>query len=347
VDAIEAMQAEIEYQVQDLSRLDLSSSSTSYFPPPPHPPASDCLFVGSGDSYIAGLAAQYFSGSQAICCYPTDIIKNPSLVKRRNLFIVSISGNTKANILAAKIAKKHGANTVAAVTARPSSRLAKSCDQTIELRYRNTGVSTAGTISFTISMVKCISLFTTLQMPTDLRKLYNCAEKQAERLIDKVIESKSSSNNIAIGNSDGNSSSSGGGNSSSYFLLGNGQLYAIAKYGTLKFNEVFGARALAYPAEEFCHSPLFSLKEADQIIVLGDGCDGSNNNRKLSKRLNDEGFSSFYVEFKNTGAIELLLQTTFFIQLFVLQLAQKYGLTNSHFLMNKKLLKMSSDFIYP
>jgi fructoselysine-6-P-deglycase FrlB-like protein len=342
VDAIEAMQAEIEYQVQDLSRLDLSSSSSSYFPPPsvPHPPASDCLFVGSGDSYIAGLAAQYFSGSQAICCYPTDIIKNPSLVKRRNLFIVSISGNTKANILAAKIAKKHGANTVAAVTARPSSRLAKSCDQTIELRYRNTGVNTAGTISFTISMVKCISLFSTLQMPTDLRKLYKRAEKQAERLMDKVIDRKSSSNNIANG-------SSSNGDNSSYFLLGDGQLYAIAKYGTLKFNEVFGARALAYPAEEFCHSPLFSLKEADRAIVLGDGGDGSNNNRKLSKRLNDEGFSSFYVEFKNTGAIELLLHTTFFIQLFVLKLAQKYGLTDCHFLMNKKLLKMSSDFIYP
>jgi fructoselysine-6-P-deglycase FrlB-like protein len=340
VNAIEAMQAEIEYQVQDLSRLDLSSSSSSYFLPP-LPPASDCLFVGSGDSYIAGLAAQYFSGSQAICCYPTDIIKNPSLVKRRNLFIVSISGNTQANILAAKIAKKHGANTVAAVTARPSSRLAKSCDQTIELRYRNTGVNTAGTISFTVSMVKCISLFTTLQMPTDLRKLYNHAEKQAERLIDKVIDRKSSSNNIGI------SSSSDGNSSSSYFLLGDGQLYAIARYGTLKFNEVFGARALAYPAEEFCHSPLFSLKEADHTIVLGDGDDGSSNNRKLSKRLNDEEFSSFYVEFKNTGAIELLLHATFFIQLFVLKLAQKYGLTNCHFLMNKKLLKMSSDFIYP
>ena len=312
MNAIEAMQAEIEYQVQDLHNLNLSS-----------PWVRDSLFVGSGDSYVAGLAAQYFSGSHAICCYPIDIIKNPSLVERRNLFIVSISGNTLANILAAKIAKKHGVSKITALTARPSSRLAKSCDQTIELKYRNTGIITAGTISFVASMIKCISLTIQLRLPSDLRKIYNRAETQAEQVISK-IDNKSRSS------------------SSSYFILGNGQLHAIAMYGALKFNEVFGASAMVYPVEEFCHSPLFSIKETDQAIVLGDNDD---NNRKLSKRLNEEGFSSVHVRFKNTG-IELLLQATFFIQLLVLKLAQKYGLTSCHFLSNKKLLRVSSDFIY-
>jgi fructoselysine-6-P-deglycase FrlB-like protein len=318
MNAIEAMQAEIEYQVQDLHKLELSS------------PVSNCLFVGSGDSYIAGLAAQYFSGSHAICCSPIDIIKNHLLVKRRNLFVVSISGNTQANILAAKIAKKHGVGTISALTARSSSRLAKSCDQTIELKYKNTGITTAGTISFTASMIKCISLSTELQLPSNLRKMYNRAEKQAKQAIRK-IDDKS------------NSSSS---SSTSYFILGNSQLHAIAMYGALKFNEVFGAKAMAYPAEEFCHSPLFSIKETDQAIVLGgDDDDDDDNSRKLSKRLNEEGFSSVHVGFKRTG-IELLLQATFFIQLFVLKLAQKYGLTSCYFLRNKKLLRVSSDFIY-
>jgi glutamine---fructose-6-phosphate transaminase (isomerizing) len=312
MNAIEAMQAEIEYQVQDLHNLNLSS-----------PWVRDSLFVGSGDSYVAGLAAQYFSGSHAICCYPIDIIKNPSLVERRNLFIVSISGNTLANILAAKIAKKHGVSKITALTARPSSRLAKSCDQTIELKYRNTGIITAGTISFVASMIKCISLTIQLRLPSDLRKIYNRAETQAKQVISK-IDNKSRTS------------------SSSYFILGNGQLHAIAMYGALKFNEVFGASAMVYPVEEFCHSPLFSIKETDQAIVLGDNDD---NNRKLSKRLNEEGFSSVHVRFKNTG-IELLLQATFFIQLLVLKLAQKYGLTSCHFLSNKKLLRVSSDFIY-
>jgi fructoselysine-6-P-deglycase FrlB-like protein len=317
MNAIEAMQAEIEYQVQDLHKLDLSS------------PVSNCLFVGSGDSYIAGLAAQYFSGSRAICCSPIDIIKNPLLVKRRNLFVVSISGNTQANIIAAKIAKKHGVGTISALTARSSSRLAKSCDQTIELKYKNTGITTAGTISFTASMIKCISLSTELQLPSNLRKMYNRAENQAKQAISKIDDKSNSSS------------------STSYFILGNSQLHAIAMYGALKFNEVFGAKAIAYPTEEFCHSPLFSIKETDQAIVLGgeEDHDDDDNSSKLSKRLNEEGFASVHVGFKPTG-IELLLQATFFIQLFVLKLAQKYSLTSCYFLRNEKLLRVSSDFIY-
>jgi fructoselysine-6-P-deglycase FrlB-like protein len=312
MNAIEAMQAEIEYQVQDLHKLELSS------------PVSNCLFVGSGDSYIAGLAAQYYSGSHAICCSPIDIIKNYLLVKRRNLFVVSISGNTQANILAAKIAKKHGVGTISALTARSSSRLAKSCDQTIVLKYKNTGITTAGTISFTLSMIKCISLSTELQLPANLRKIYNHAEKQAKQAISKIDNRNNNSN-------------------TSYFILGNSQLHAIALYGALKFNEIFGVKAMAYPTEEFCHSPLFSIKETDQAIVLGG--DDDDKSRNLSKRLNEEGFSSVHVGFKRTG-IELLLQSTFFIQLFALKLAQKYGLTSCYFLRNKKLLRVSSDFIY-
>lgn len=331
------MQAEIENQVQELCEPGLSSLPS----PPPPTRGNDCMFVGSGDSYVAGLVAQYLSGTQAICVYPIDIIKNPSLVKDRNLYIVSISGNTQANILAAKIAKKNGANEVTAITARSSSRLAKSCDQIIELRYRNTGIITSGTISFTASMIKCILLSTALQpIHADLRKIYNDAQKQAEQAM-SMFDQKRGSSNFTIGNSNHNKIV---GNNSSYFLLGDSHLYAIAKYGALKFNEVFGARAFAYPAEEFCHSPLFSFKESDHAILLGDS--NGSNNRKLSKRLNEEGFSSFHVEFKNAG-IELLLQATFFIQLLVLNLAQKNGLTSCHFLMDKKLLNMSSDFIYP
>ena len=321
MNAIDAMQTEIEYQVEELPKLDLLS-----------PVSNCCLFVGSGDSHAAGLAAQYFSGSQAICCYPLDIIKNPLLVKRRNLFIVSISGNTQANIMAAKIAKKHGASNITAITARPSSRLAKSCNELIELKYRNTGIATAGTISFTASMIKCISLITQLQLPSNLGEIYNRAEKQAKQAISKIDDKSNSSSSIS---------------DSCYFILGNGQLHAIAMYGSLKFNEVFGVRAMAYPTEEFCHSPLFSIQETDQAIVLGDNDNNNNNDssRKLSKRLNEEGFSSVHVGFKNKG-IELLLSATFFIQLVLLKLAQKYSLTSCHFLSNKKLLRVSSDFIY-
>jgi glucosamine--fructose-6-phosphate aminotransferase (isomerizing) len=230
----------------------------------------------------------------------------------RNVYVVSISGSTKANILAAKVAKRRGASSTA-ITARPASTLARVCDQTIELKYRSAGVSTAGTISFTSSMLACISLVSKIRLP-NLGEIYDEAASQADHIASKISKS-------------------------SYFILGDGILYPVAIYGALKFNEVFGSRAVPYPAEEFCHSPLFSIKKSDQILVMG------RNGEQLALRLSREGFSSAHGDFKGES-IGLLLESTFFMQLLVLKLAQRYGLTSCYFLKNKKLLRISSDFIY-
>ena len=82
------------------------------------------MFVGSGDSYVAALIAQYASNHKVICCNPMDIVLNPEIVENRRIYIVSISGNTKANILSAKIAKEQNVRTTA-ITANPESKLAK------------------------------------------------------------------------------------------------------------------------------------------------------------------------------------------------------------------------------
>jgi hypothetical protein len=162
-------------------------------------------------------------------------------------------------------------------------------------------------------MLACISLAAKIRMP-DLGKIYWQADSQAENTARKVSKG-------------------------SYFILGDGMLYPVAIYGALKFNEVFGTKAVPYPAEEFCHSPLFSIKKGDHVIIMG------RNGEQLSRRLTKEGFSSVHVDFKRVG-IGLLLQSTFFMQLLVLKLTQRRGLISCYFLKNKKLLRASSDFIY-
>lgn len=300
MNVIEAMQAELEDQIQCLQKQALL------------PLDKNPLFVGSGDSYVAGLVAQNVSNKRAICCHPADIIQNPSISSGRNVYIVSISGSTKASILAARVAIRKGARTTA-ITARPASRLGRTCDETIELKYKSAGVTTPGTISFTSSLLACTSLAAKIRLPADLGSIYRQAENQARNVVKKIHNNK-------------------------YFLLGDGILYPVAVYGALKFNEIFGARAIPYPAEEFCHSPLFSLKKDDQIILMGRG-------ERLDQRLKREGYSSVQVDFRGTG-IRLILQSVFFIQLLMLYLAQRRGLTSCYFLSNKKLLKISSDFIY-
>jgi hypothetical protein len=87
MNVVEAMQAEIEYQIQCLQEQALLHLD------------KNPLFVGSVDSYVAGLVAQHVSNKRAICCHPTDIIQNPSISGGRNVYIVSISGSTKATFL--------------------------------------------------------------------------------------------------------------------------------------------------------------------------------------------------------------------------------------------------------
>jgi hypothetical protein len=161
-------------------------------------------------------------------------------------------------------------------------------------------------------MLACAALAANVRLPSDLGRLYRQAESKAEQAADKIGKGVC-------------------------FILGDGILYPAAVYGALKFNEVFGTKAFPYPAEEFCHSPLFSLKKGDQVILM--------RNRRLDQRLSGEGFSSLHVDFKGAG-IGLLMQSVFFMQLLVLKLAQRRRLTSCYFTKNKKVLRISSDFIY-
>jgi Predicted phosphosugar isomerases len=135
MNSLDAMEIGIRSQLQDHVNIRIFK------------PRKNCLFVGSGDSFAASLAAEYASGFRARCFHPEDILYNPSIVDRRVVYFVSVSGRTKANILAARAAMNRGSRTVA-VTASPDSPLAASCDRVIRIKYRKESVSTAGTVSF-------------------------------------------------------------------------------------------------------------------------------------------------------------------------------------------------------
>ncbi len=282
-------------------------------------PVDNCVFVGSGDSYAAALAAQHVSNNKALCLSPMDVALNPALVSSRTVYFVSVSGNTRANILAANIVKRRGVRTVA-VTAKPASPLARACGEVIELKYEGSGITTAGTISFMATMITCLSVATRLRIPKNISRLFSRATIQAEE--------------AAAGLHRGMGPN---------VLLGNGPLFSTATYGAFKFNEVLGAKALYYSVEEFCHSPIFSIKNSDNILVLGGKKD---NSRELDLRLRKEGFNSCHIDFDQDNAVDSIVQSTFFIQLLVLSVAKTRGVTDCYFLENKKLLKLSSDFIY-
>ncbi len=294
MNSIEAMAADVRRQLDDLPSMPL-----------PAPVKGDIAIVGSGDSYAAALAAHYLSSGRAACYHPADIISDPSLVHGRSAYFVSISGKTKANIRAAGAARKAGAQTTA-ITANPDSPLARACDSVFELRFKSSG-RTSGTVGFAASALACIHLATQGRVgcPADLEKIYSKASRTAARLSGEVKPD-------------------------SVIMLGDSHLFAAAIYGALKFNEVLGSRAAAYPLEEFFHAPLFGLQRGDQVLALG-------------KTPENIGIN---IDCEMPSRIGSFLYAVFFVQHLVLGIARKRKMKECYFLANKRLLKKSSDFIY-
>lgn len=311
--SIEAMETEIGYQIEDLEKLEL---------PRPQARLDHCVITGSGDSYVASLVTKYVSSYNAICCHPMDIVFNPAIVRNRKVYLVSLSGSTRATICAAKVAKKTALRTIA-VTARPESPLAKSSDDIILIRYNSTNIPTSGTIGFTASMLCCLSLVSKVDYLSNVKNIYEESIVQADYLSNYEIK-----------------------RSTSHIFLGNGVFFPAALYGSLKMNEVFGVRSLSYSLDEFCHSPIFSIKNKDRIIIVGSDTRDLDVSKTIMNQLAEINIVTFYVDCRKRSMIEGLLKSIFFLQLYVVKLAVKNRLKDCYFLRNQRLLSLSSQLIY-
>jgi fructoselysine-6-P-deglycase FrlB-like protein len=300
VNSIEAMALDVRRQLVDLPAMPL-----------PEPAQGRTILAGSGDSYAAALAGGYLSSGRALCCHPADIIADPAIAEDANAYFISISGRTKANVQAAELARRSGASTIA-VTGDPASPLALACDRIFQLQFMNAG-KTSGTISFTASLLACARIAANATCPAGLNAIYGAAEKNAARVAGSI-------------------------KTKSVVVLGDSLLYPVAMYGALKFNEVLGARASAYPLEDFCHAPLFGYRD-DQIIILG------SKDAKALHRLERAGLKILHVDCKY-GGLESVLYATFFVQHLALAVARRKKMKECYFLQNKKLLAASSDIIY-
>lgn len=302
MNSIVAMALDIKRQLVNLSAMPL-----------PEPARDKAVLVGSGDSYGAALAASYLSSGRVLCCHPADIIADPAIVKDATAYFVSISGRTRANVRAAELARQSGASTVA-VTADSTSPLASACDIVFQLQFKSAG-KTSGTIGFTASLLACARIAAGVTWPASLKAINGAAAKNAARLAGRI-------------------------KTKSMVVLGDSLFYPAAIYGALKFNEVFGSRASAYPLEDFCHAPLFGHKE-DQAVVIGAGDDA-----QIFRRLERAGLQVLYVNCGKYDGVDSIFYATFFVQHVVLAIARRKKMKECYFLQNKKLLATSSDIIY-
>ena len=266
------------------------------------------IFSGSGDSLVSSMLVESFSGGVVRAIDPLDLYKNKKLVKSKHVYFVSISGNTITNIKVAKIAKR-----TIAITSKPKSRLAKVSDEVIPLTAPNSGVFTAGSVSFLESALTCISLVKKIVIPKG-STLFSKAKTDAKKTkISKRI-----------------------------FVLGNLFTFPLAMYCAAKFYEVLGYDVHYSRIEQFSHMELFSAQKGDTVIIFEEK---NNHNKQLGKNLKKIGINVIRPDMPSEK-LSQMLYCTFFSQLLALFEAKKKRKKDCHFVIAKKIRNVSNQMIY-
>jgi fructoselysine-6-P-deglycase FrlB-like protein len=278
----------------------------------------NCIFVGSGDSYVAGLMVEFITDHKCECHSPSDLL-NSRLDRDKTYCFISVTGRTKSNICVAKRASESGVNTIA-VTMNQNSTLAQVCKRIVPVELKDAKIPFAGFGTFTANILSCLQI-AGVKIPQKFDTWFNNGVKTSE----KFLESKTLTDRIE---------------DDVAFILGNNILYPLALYASLKMTEFFGTTAVAHKLEEFCHSPVFGIKKSHQLWVLGQ------EEESVSKRLGQLGLKLSYIELYNQDILSQLFESIFFVQNLMLVLAEKYGYTELNYLKMKDVLKASSDIIY-
>ena len=274
----------------------------------------DCIYVGSGDSYAAGLFAEFFTGHRCRCYSPSDLIGSKILYDKTYCFI-SVTGKTKANIELAQRATESGARTVA-ITFDQNSKLAQVCKEVVLLKLPKAKTPGSGFGTFVANVVTSLQL-TGVDVPKNFHLWY----KKGLELSLELLNSVALPDQIT-------------------YVIGNNILHVLAFYASLKMAEFFGITAVPYKLEEFCHSPIFGIKKSHYLWILGQS------EKRLSRKLGKLGINISYFELYNGDTLTQLFQSIFFVQHLILLLAQRSGFTQLKYLVEQDVLKTSSDIIY-
>ena len=302
MNSIETLRIDFNTQVSELGKLNNDKIS------------DNLIFVGSGDSYVAGLIAEYLTDHKCKCSSPSDLF-NSELSKDQTYCFVSVTGRTDANISVAKRASQAGSDTVA-ITFNEDSKLAHVCDKVIHPNLKRMNTPTTGFGSFVSNAVTCLQL-AGISVPKKFDIWYQNAVKVSQNVVESLVLPEDT-----------------------VFVLGNNNLYPLALYTSLQMAEFFGTRAVAHKLEEFCHSPIFGAKSADSIWILGQ------NESHVNERLDKLDLRLTYFELYNHDIPTQIFESIFFVQNLLLLLAQKHGIKDLQYVIMKDVLKASSDIIY-
>ena len=306
MNTIESLKSDFNSQIKGLNHINIEKLF------------DNCIFVGSGDSYVAGLMVEFITNHKCVCYSASDLL-NSRFNDDKTYCFISVTGRTIANIDVARRATEQGVNTIA-VTMNKDSKLAQACKEIVPLDLKRTAFPVSSFSIFTASVVTCLQI-----AGVTIPQKFDVWHNKGVELSQKFLDSKTLLDGI---------------DEKVVFILGNNILYPLALYTSLKMTEFFGTTAFAHKLEEFCHSPVFGIKESHQLWGLGQ------EEESISQKLRGLGLKLSYIELYNQDNLSQLFESIFFVQNLMLLLAEKYGYRELNYLMRKDVLKVSSDIIY-
>jgi fructoselysine-6-P-deglycase FrlB-like protein len=274
----------------------------------------DCIYVGSGDSYVVGLIVEFLTNHKCRCYSPSDLL-NARLLEDKTYCFISVTGRTRANIVLARRAAGLGVKTIA-VTQNRNSELAQVCREIVPIKMAVEQSPPAGFGTFVANVITCLQIVG-VRVPSKFDTWHSRGLELSQSLLDSMILPQ-----VTL------------------HVIGNGILYALALYASLKMSEFFCVSTVAHKLEEFCHSPIFGIKKSHHLWIMGQ------NNEPIGKRLEKLGLHVSYVELHRPDIFTQLFESIFFVQNLMLLVAKKYGYTELQYVLRQDILKASSDIIY-
>ena len=266
------------------------------------------IFCGTGDSFASAQLGEVFSDFRVKALDPLDLSKYKNLIKNNHLYFISISGNTISNI---KLARQTKFST--AITANPNSNLAKTCNDIIQLKFQNTGIQTAGSISFLASALTCISLVSRFKMP-DYLKLFKAALSVSRTKIKGRV-----------------------------YVLGDLYSLPVAMFCAAKLQEIFSQDVRYERIEQFSHMGLFSSKKGDTVLIFEKR---NKHNEKLAREIKKCGLEPVIIDPPTNDPLGQVIFFIFVSELLSLYLAKIKNKNECYFIENKRLRNASSSMIY-
>ncbi len=221
--------------------------------------------VACGTSYNAGITGKYLLekllGIPVDVYYASEYRLRPEVRERSLVIFITQSGETADTLVAAKIARKRGYETVG-ITNILGSSITHHVDHVI---YTSAGpeIGVAATKTFTAQLAALYYLGAALGEKYGILSQMKCDEiidefRRVPRLIEKSLDYEGTIKKIAQKIM----------NSENMFYLGRGMNYPIAMEGALKMKEISYIHAEAYPAGELKHGPLALLKEGVPVVAI-------------------------------------------------------------------------------